>query len=54
MKFLQIIVLIFGLVGSAMGLDILFRLQPERDGSGGSADFEITRPCLDANGEPTC
>ena len=53
MKFLQIIIILCGLVGSAMGLDIMFRL-PERGAGGGSGDFEITRPCLDENGEPTC
>jgi hypothetical protein len=54
MKLLQIIVILCGLAGSVMGLDLL-RLQPGRTAGGDtSGSIEVTRPCLDENGEPTC
>ena len=55
MKSLQIIIILCGLTGSAMGFDLLFRLQPGRDAGGDtSGTLEVTRPCLDEDGEPTC
>ena len=46
MKLLQIIIILCSLAGSTMGLDLLFRPQ--------DPGVEVTRPCLDENGEPTC
>lgn len=53
MKLLQIIIILCGLTGGAMGLDLLFRLQPGRDlGDDTSSTLEVTAPNLDENGEP--
>jgi hypothetical protein len=52
MKFLQVIIILCGLVGGAFGLDLLFRLQPGRDGENTSSTLEVSRPRLDENGEP--
>ena len=54
MKLLQIIIILCGLVGGALGLDLMFRLQPGRDAGGDSSDtLAVTAPRLDENGEPT-
>lgn len=54
MKLLQIIIILCGLAGGALGLDLMFRLQPGRDAGGDSSDtLTVTAPHLDENGEPT-
>ena len=55
-KLLQIITLLCGIVGSAMGISLLY-IQAGRDAGGDSSSdttLTIARPCLDAAGEPTC
>ena len=53
MKLLQVVIILCGLAGGAMGLDIMFRLQPGRDLGGDSSDtLEVKAPSLDENGEP--
>jgi hypothetical protein len=54
-KLLQIITLLCGIVGSLMGVSLLY-IQAGRDAGGDSSSNTLTiaRPCLDAAGEPTC
>ena len=53
MKILQIVIILCGLAGGAMGLDIMFRLQPGREAGDAASDtIEVKAPSLDENGEP--
>jgi hypothetical protein len=50
-KFLQIVVILCGLVGLPMGISMLFH-QAGREAGDDDGTFEVTRPCLQSNGEP--
>ena len=53
-KLLQIVTLLCGIVGSVMGISLLY-IQAGRDtGDSSATTLTVAKPCLDANGEPTC